>query len=96
MWLCWYLSGPMIEAFDSWDSPQEEMTDIASSQCGALVWIAAAACLALLAFRQFLKRSTYISSLGERPWMKLIPLISGDPVSIVQTGFAVASPPLRI
>src|SRR5439155_5304472 len=50
--LCCYLAGPLFETFDFWDTPQEEMADIASSATGVLIWAAAGVCLAILLIRQ--------------------------------------------
>src|SRR5258706_2015965 len=55
IWLFCYLAGPLFETFDFWDMPQEEMSDIASSACGALIWAAAGLCITVFAFRQFCK-----------------------------------------
>src|SRR5262245_59817402 len=51
IWLCCYLSGPLIQMIDSWDSPQEELVDIASSSSGILVWLAGAIAVAISVFR---------------------------------------------
>ena len=61
IWLCWYLTGPLAETFDFWDTPQEEMGDIASSIDGALVWAAAAICVAILVSRQFRNCCSYLA-----------------------------------
>ncbi len=53
IWLCWYLAGPLFETFDFWDTPQEEMGDIASSESGVLIWAAAGLCVAVFVFQQF-------------------------------------------
>lgn len=63
IWLCWYLTGPLAETFDFWDTPQEEMGDIASSVDGALVWAAAAICVAILLSRQFRNCCSYLAEL---------------------------------
>src|SRR2546428_565535 len=64
IWLGWYLAGPLAETFDFWDTPQEEMADLASSVDGALVWAAAAICLAILVSRQFCKCCSYLAEAG--------------------------------
>jgi len=53
IWLCCYLAGPVFETFDFWETPQEEMGDIASSACGVLIWAAAGLCVAVFVFQQF-------------------------------------------
>src|SRR5262249_44686383 len=60
-WLCWYLAGPLFETFDSWDTPQEELADIASSESGSLVWAAAGICIAVLLFQHLCKYSHALS-----------------------------------
>ena len=50
--LCWYLSGPLVEMFDFWDSPSDEMGDIASSLSGTLIWVAAGVCTGMFLFRK--------------------------------------------
>ncbi len=42
LWLGWYLSGPICALVDFWDSPSEEMQDIAMQGGGALGLAAAA------------------------------------------------------
>jgi hypothetical protein len=41
---------------DRWDTPREEMSDVAASLGGAVVWIAIAAGVGLFAIREFAKR----------------------------------------
>src|SRR3989442_2627338 len=55
IWVSSSLAGPLFETFDFWDTPQEEMGDIASSACGVLIWAAAGLCVALFVFQQFCK-----------------------------------------
>ena len=61
-----------METFDFWDTPQEEMGDIASSVDGALVWAAAAICLAILVSRQFCKCCSYLTEAGLLDLVSLI------------------------
>src|SRR5881296_830170 len=96
IWLGWYLTGPLAETFDFWDTPQEEMTDIASSVDGTLVWAAAAICLAILISRQFCKCCSYLAEAGlsDLLFLILLPLVdasAAEPGSILA-----ASTPLRI
>lgn len=42
LWLGWYLSGPVCEMVDSWDTPPEEIQDIAFHSGGVLGLVAAA------------------------------------------------------
>ena len=95
-WLGWYLTGPLAETFDFWDTPQEEMTDLASSVDGALVWAAAAICLAILVSRQFCKCCSYLAEAGLLDLLSLIfvPLVD---LSATERGpLLTGSIPLRI
>ena len=47
LWLAWYLPGPICEVVDFWDSPAEEMQDVAFHGGGALSLAAAAFGVAL-------------------------------------------------
>ena len=93
IWLGWYLAGPVIETFDSWDNANEEMLDIASSVCGALVWAAALVCLAIVLLRELLKHSSYLA-IGIKPASQSVNFRK-EPSS-EEFGFILASPPLRI
>ena len=55
IWLLCYLAGPLVETFDDWDTPLEEMTDIATSAGGVLIWAAAGVCAAIALLREFCK-----------------------------------------
>jgi len=39
LWLAWYLSGPILEMIDTWESPQNEMQDVIFNAGGALTLI---------------------------------------------------------
>jgi hypothetical protein len=95
VWLCWFLAGPVFETFDFWDSSQEEMLDIASSICGALIWAAASVCLAIRLLRELHKRCSHLSAFGLK---ELTPLKLSLPTdsSAEESRFILASPPLRI
>src|SRR5262245_46174851 len=64
IWLICYLAGPLVETFDDWDTPQEEMTDIATSAGGVLIWAAAGVCAAVALLRQFSKHCRESALLG--------------------------------
>src|SRR5262245_59212200 len=96
IWLGWYITGPLAETFDFWDTPQEEMSDLASSLDGALVWAAAAICLAILVSREFCKCCSYLAEAGlldvlSQIVVPLVELSATEPGSIL-----VGSTPLRI
>jgi hypothetical protein len=52
LWLGWYVSGPAFEAIDSWDSPQEEISDVVRSAGGLVTLIGAAIGFAISLFRR--------------------------------------------
>jgi hypothetical protein len=56
LWLGWYFSGPLAAAFDFWDSPQEEMKDIARDAGGGVTLLAAAICIGIAQARKLRKR----------------------------------------
>jgi hypothetical protein len=96
LWLGCYLAGPLVQTFDVWDTPQEEMGDIASSLCGSLIWAACAVSLAIFALRQLLKscRSSIRQNFADLLLQFSETLF--DP-SFNTSGFNLAaSPPLRI
>jgi hypothetical protein len=64
IWLCWYLTGPLFETFDFWDTPQEEMADIASSTAGVLIWAAAAVCVGIWLSRHLCRCCKGLTGLG--------------------------------
>ena len=95
IWLCCYLAGPLFETFDFWDTPQEEMGDIASSACGALIWAAAGLCVAVFVFQQFCKSFSCLAAFRVN---LLSPLSFKLPSSLTATGpiAALDASPLRL
>jgi hypothetical protein len=96
IWLGSYLAGPLFQTFDVWDTPQEEMGDVASSQCGSLIWAGCAVGLAIFALRQLLKscRSSIRQNLVD-PLLQPSEILF-DPSSNGSGFKLVGSPPLRI
>ena len=41
LWLGWYISGPVAETFDFWDTPRLEIRDIANNADGGIALVAA-------------------------------------------------------
>ena len=68
-WLGWYLSGPLFAMVDSWDSPQEEMSDMVWSASGVLSLLAAGVCIGMFVFRKFRELCCYLatSTTAQRP-----------------------------
>ena len=56
LWLGWYLSGPLCETIDFWDTPPEEMRDVMRSAGGAATLVAAIFCFGMLLFRKWRER----------------------------------------
>ena len=52
LWLAWYLSGPLFETIDFWDTPQEEMVDVFWSASGTLSLMAVGLCVGVFLFRR--------------------------------------------
>ena len=48
-----YLSGPLAQFVDSWDSPQEEIGDIARSAGGVVTLLAGVICFGIALFRRW-------------------------------------------
>src|SRR5207248_3121202 len=96
IWLGWYLTGPLAETFDFWDTPQEEIADLASPVDGALVWAAAAICLAILVSRQFCKCCSDLAEAGLLDLLSLIFVPIVDLSATERGPLLTASLPLRI
>jgi len=56
LWLGWYISGPLCETIDFWDTPQEEMRDVMRSAGGAATLVAGIFCFGILLFRKWRER----------------------------------------
>jgi hypothetical protein len=69
LWLGWYLSGPLFEMVDRWDTPQEEMGDVLWSASGAVSLLAAGVCIGILVFQKFRELCCYLacSKTSEKP-----------------------------
>lgn len=62
LWLGWYLSGPLFEMIDSWDTPQEEMSDVGWSASGAVSFIAAGVCIGIFTCRKLRELCSFLPS----------------------------------
>jgi hypothetical protein len=81
LWLVWYLSGPLFETIDFWDTPQEEMGDIAWSASGALSLMAIGACAGICLFRRFRELCCYLAS--SVPFQQVFHFVSFESTSIL-------------
>ena len=61
LWLGWYLSGPLAQFVDSWDSPQEEMGDIARSAGGVVTLLGGVICFGIVLFRRWRERWLHLA-----------------------------------
>ena len=63
LWLGWYLSGPLVETVDWWDSPREEVADVATSAGGFVTLVGVAICLGFCLFREWRDRCLAMAKL---------------------------------
>jgi hypothetical protein len=61
LWLGWYISGPLCETIDFWDTPHEEMRDVMRSAGGAATLVAAIFCFGILLFRKWRERYAFLA-----------------------------------
>ena len=61
LWLGWYLSGPLAQFVDSWDSPQEEIGDIARSAGGGVTLLGGVICFGIALFRRWRERCLHLA-----------------------------------
>ena len=61
LWLGWYLSGPLFETVDFWDSPQEEIVDLVRSAGGAVTLVAAVVWFGIALIRKLRERCRYVA-----------------------------------
>lgn len=68
LWLGWYVSGPLFETIDCWDSPREEISDVARSAGGAGTLIAVLVSFGIALFRRLRERGSCLAvRRGEAP-----------------------------
>lgn len=60
--LGWYLSGPLFEAVDVWDSPREELQDITRSAGGYVTLVAAVVCFAIVLLQKLRDRCRCVAT----------------------------------
>jgi hypothetical protein len=96
LWLGWYLSGPIVETIDTWESPQNEMQDVIFNAGGALTLIA----LAVLCRRSLHQVVRYLVLTFLRASYRMqLPLSSvseRDIIHPLRLDLSSLSPPLRI
>ncbi len=61
LWLGWYISGPLCETIDFWDTPHEEMRDVMRSAGGAATLVAGIFCFGILLFRKWRERYAFLA-----------------------------------
>jgi hypothetical protein len=94
LWLGWYLTGPLAEVVDFWDTPPQEMHDIARSVGGMVALIGTALAIVLSQIRK-LRERLKISALPARTLIALAierPLAAVTPVMLLSSH----SPPIPL
>ena len=96
LWLGWYLSGPIVEMIDTWESPQNEMQDVIFNAGGALTLIA----LTVLCRRSLHQVVRYLIltllRASHRMQLALSPVSEQDIIHPLRLDLSALSPPLRI
>ena len=95
LWLGWYLSGPIVEMIDTWESPQNEMQDVIFNAGGALTLIALVLCRRSL---HQVVRYLILTLLraSHRMQLALSPVSEQDIIHPLRLDLSALSPPLRI
>jgi hypothetical protein len=66
LWLGWYISGPIAETCDFWDTPRQEFHDITTNAGGGIVLLAAAFGLGMAAARKWREIHAPVSEMIRR------------------------------
>ncbi len=61
LWLGWYLSGPIAETVDFWDSPKEEIRDVMRNAGGAATLFVAVIYVGIALFRKLHQRCALVA-----------------------------------
>jgi hypothetical protein len=96
LWLGWYLSGPLAQFVDSWDSPQEEIGDIVRSAGGAVTLLAGVVCFGIALFRRWRERCLCLAATVRRLCVPLSFEASGFRLLTPSPISHAPPPPLRI
>ena len=83
LWLGWYVSGPLEETFDFWDSPQEEMADVARSAGELVALLGVAVAVSVRQLRKLRERWRLLARSIRRRFPPVIgpALLSAPPLS---------------
>lgn len=94
LWLGWYISGPLCETVDFWDTPRVEMLDVMCSAGGTATLVACIFCVGILLFRKWRERYSLLArAFGHR----FLPLTFQLPTFAFLTAPAPSpSPPLPL
>jgi hypothetical protein len=96
LWLGWYLSGPIVESIDTWESPQNEMQDVLFNAGGALTLLV----LAVLCRRSVHQVLGYllltIVRVSYRMQLPLSSIFERGIIYPLELDLSSLSPPLRI
>lgn len=61
LWFGWYLTGPLCETVDFWDTPREEMHDVIFHAGGGATLVAAVLCFGAIVFRKLRERCSRVA-----------------------------------
>jgi hypothetical protein len=94
LWLGWYLTGPLAEMVDFWDTPPQEMHDIARGAGGMVALMGTALAIVLSQIRKLRERFR----LPALPTRTLIALAIERPLAAVTPGIFLSShsPPIPL
>jgi hypothetical protein len=94
LWLGWYLSGPLAETVDFWDTPREEWADMIRTAGGLVALLGAAIVVGVSRYRSFRERLRLVSrqTLSRAFYSK--ELLLDSPASFLF--FPTHSPPLTL
>jgi len=93
LWLGWYLAGPVCEAVDTWDGPQEELQDVIFHAGGALTVMAAGFCAGQVLSRRFRRLGEV---LAQRARIHLVAILALKPQTFVPLTSLLADNPTPV
>jgi hypothetical protein len=94
LWLGWYLSGPLAETVDFWDTPREEASDLIQSAGGLVALLGAAMVVGVAQCRKLRERLRMVSRQGVAKGVCSNELMPDSTVSFLMV--AAHSPPITL
>lgn len=93
-WLGWYLSGPVCESVDYWDSPSQEAQDILFHAGGGITLVAALSWFAIVLLRKWQEKFLHACGVARE---LLVPETPAGAMCIAfAPRYAAHSPPLPL